>query len=53
MFKDKQMWHLKGIYKNKPFEHISKDIIYLQCFQTLVLRSGGNSFIFKGKSCKK
>lgn len=43
----KQMWSLRGILKNKPYEEISHDIEYLKRFLTKLLRNGATGFIFR------
>jgi len=41
------IWSLRGVFKGREYEEISKDIRYLQRFQTKLLRAGASSFIWR------
>jgi len=41
------MYSLRGIYKDKHYEEISRDMEYLQSFLTKLLRNGGSGFIWR------
>lgn len=43
----KPIYSLRGTYKNKPYEDISRDMGYLQRLLTKVLRRDGTGFIYK------
>ena len=47
VIKPKSMYSLKGIFKGKPYEDISRDIKSLQKLQTKILRLDGTGFIYR------
>jgi len=38
---------LKGKLDGKPFEHVSRDIAWLQIMLTVIRKMGGNGFIYR------
>jgi len=47
MKKPESIYSLRGRFRGKPYEEISKDMKYLQGFQTKVFRYGGTGFIYR------
>ncbi len=43
----KQIYSLRGKFKGKQYEEISRDIKYLQSFLTKILRNNGTGFIVR------
>jgi len=46
--KDRYISSLRGQLDDKPFEHISADMIWLQTMLTYIRKLGGNGFIYRG-----
>jgi len=43
----KPIYSLRGKFKGKPYEEISRDMKYLQSFLTKILRNNGTGFIVR------